>query len=284
MTLVCFGSVKGAPGVTLTALLVAAAWPTEEGRTKAFIEADPAGGSMALRYQLSTRPGLLSLAAAAGNTLSSDSIADHTQTLPGGLPMVVAPPSPEQAGVAISSVGDQLGQWLAGGPGDYIADVGRLSTTSQAAGFTASADAVLVVARPVADQLQPAAQRMKALSATTQVGWVLIGEKPYSAIDVGEAFGFPVVAALSDDAKTASSITSGVDPHKLKRSSLTRDVAAFASSLAAWMNQRRRAHNPEPVNNVHDLGSAGAGPSNSGGGDLTGEGVAGGSVSEASAP
>lgn len=241
MTLVCFGSVKGAPGVTLTSLLVAAAWPTEDGRSKAFVEADPAGGSMALRYRCSTRPGLLSLAAATGNTLSSDSIADHTQVLPGGLAMVVAPPSPEQAAVAVESVGVPLGQWLAAGPGDYIADVGRLAASSPAAGFTAAADAVLVVARPVPEQLQPAAQRMKALSVTAQVGWVLIGDKPYSAADVGEAFGFPVVAALADDPKTAAAITSGVAPHKLKKSALTRDVAAFSSSLAGWMNRRRLA-------------------------------------------
>ncbi len=240
MTLVCFGSVKGSPGVTLTALLTAAAWPTEEGRTKAFVEADPDGGSLALRYRLSPRPGLLSLAAAASNALSSDSIVDHTQMLPGGLPVVIAPPSPEQASVAIDSVGGELGQWLANGPGDFIADVGRLSVNAANSRFVEAADAVLVVCRPVPDQLQPAAQRMKVLAASTQVGWVLIGQKPYSPSDVSEAFGFPVVAALTDEPKTATAITSGVDPHRLKRSSLTSDVATFASSMSGWMNERRR--------------------------------------------
>ena len=241
MTLVCFGSVKGAPGATLTALLTAAAWPTEDGRAKAFVEADPDGGSLALRYELSPRPGLLSLAAAASNALSSDSIADHTQTLPGGLPVVVAPPSPEQATVAMDSVGGDLGDWLANGPGDFVADVGRLSVNASNARFVGAADAVLVVCRPLPDQLQPAAQRMKALSASCQVGWILIGDKPYSASDVSEAFGFPVVASLADEPKTAAAITSGVDPHKLKRSKLTSDVATFASSMSAWLNQRRKA-------------------------------------------
>lgn len=52
MALVCFVSQKGSPGTTTTALAVAAAWLTPDGRRKLFVEADPFGGVLALRYQL----------------------------------------------------------------------------------------------------------------------------------------------------------------------------------------------------------------------------------------
>ena len=235
MTLLCIGSVKGSPGVTLTSLLTAAAWPTAKGRRKLLVEADPDGGALALRYQIPTRPGLLSLAAATGNTLSRDGIWDHAQSLPGGLPVVVAPSSPEQASVALRSVGADLGDWLSASPIDVLADVGRISANAPTRRFLAAADAVLVVARPVADQLQPAAYRMAGLARSVQVGWVLIGDRPYSPEDVAAAFHFPVVAVIPFDERTATRISDGVNPHKLRRSPLLREVAQFASSLSGWL-------------------------------------------------
>ena len=238
MTLVCLGSVKGSPGVTLTALLTAAVWPQREGRQKVLLEADPDGGSLAVRYQMPTRPGLLSLAAATGNSLSRDGIWEHAQALPGGLPAVVAPPSPDQASVAMRSVGADMGDWLSAAPIDVIADIGRLSPQAPTARFMSSADAVLVVARPTADQLQPAAHRMQALSERLQVGWVLIGDRPYSPNDVADAFGFPVVAVLPDDTRAAARMIDGADPTKLKRSPLMREVGSLADSLTTWLSAK----------------------------------------------
>ncbi len=236
MTLVCFGSMKGSPGTTLTALLTAAAWPSRSGRRKVLLEADPDGGALAIRYQMPTRPGLLSLAAATGNTLSRDGLWEHAQRLPGGLPAVVGPPSPDQASVAMRSVGADMGDWLSAAPIDVIADVGRLSPAAPTARFLSSADAVLVVARPTADQLQSAVPRMKAFGERLQIGWVLIGERPYSPEDVAGAYDFPVVAVLPDDRKVAAALVGGADPAKYRRSSLIREVGRFARSLTTWLD------------------------------------------------
>ena len=57
MSLICLASAKGSPGVTTTALALAAAAPTDGGRRKLLLEADPSGGTLAIRYQLGRQPG-----------------------------------------------------------------------------------------------------------------------------------------------------------------------------------------------------------------------------------
>ena len=61
MTLVALGSVRGAPGVSTLALLLAGGI---EGTP--VVEADLAGGVMSARYELGREPGLTTLAGVAG--------------------------------------------------------------------------------------------------------------------------------------------------------------------------------------------------------------------------
>ena len=65
--LVAVASVKGAPGVTTTALALAAAWPAavDGGVRPVVVEADAAGGDVAARLGLPHAPGLLDVAVAA---------------------------------------------------------------------------------------------------------------------------------------------------------------------------------------------------------------------------
>lgn len=251
MSLVCFASFKGSPGTTITALATAATWPAGEYRQKLLLEADPDGGSLAIRYQLPTKPGLLSLAAATRHGLSPEQLWDHAQTLPGGLPVVLGPEGPEQATEVLRSNGRALGEWLKSLHGiDVIADLGRLSLGSAAFELARSADAVLGVARPVAAQLQPAAQRLVALGPYgPRVGWVLVGEKPYSAQAVTDAYGLPVVHVVAEDRRGASLMESGANPRKLRRSTLVRSVADLSDALAAWLHPAvdRRVEDGEPA-------------------------------------
>jgi MinD-like ATPase involved in chromosome partitioning or flagellar assembly len=235
VTLICFASFKGSPGVTSTALATAAAWPQAVGRHKLFLEADADGGAVALRFQLPTVPGLISLAAAARSGLYRDQLWDHVQVLPGGLPAVLAPDGPEEATVVIRGIGRELGQWLGGLTDvDVIADLGRLSIGSPSWELVRSAQAVLIVARPEVPLLQPSAERMAALAGSgLPVGWVLIGDRPYSAQQVAGAYGFPVIEVLPADQKVARSLEGGTHPARLRRSTLVRSVAALAERLSA---------------------------------------------------
>lgn len=234
MALICFISQKGSPGATTTALAVAAAWPPIEGRRKLFAEADPFGGVLALRYQLGVEPGLLTLAAAVRAGIDSDDVWDHAQTLPGGMPAIIGPDRPDQASAALIATSQLLGSVLANMDGvDVIADMGRVAAKSPTTELLDEADLVVMVARPEAEQLQPAAQRLLSLGLPgDRVGWVLIGDRPHHATEVEATFGVPVVGVLADDRRGAAALARGAAPGTLRRSALVRTASALAGSIA----------------------------------------------------
>jgi MinD-like ATPase involved in chromosome partitioning or flagellar assembly len=235
VSLICFCSFKGSPGATLTALTTAAAWPTGETTDRVLVEADPDGGALAIRYQMPSKPGLLSLAVASRRGLDAERLWDHAQTLPGGLPVVLGPDGPGQASEVLRGSGARLGEWFASLEGiDVLVDVGRLSVGSPATDLVASADVVLAVARPVADQLQPAAHRLQALQTHggLNVGWVLIGSQPYGPASIENAYGIPVVHVVADDPRTVRRIETGTAPNRVRRSPLVRSVTDLADELS----------------------------------------------------
>lgn len=104
--LVAVVSVKGSPGVTTFSLALAARWPVP-ARTLV-VEADPSGGDIALRFSLASTPGLVSLAAAARHSSDSALVWQHAQSLPGGLPVVSAPPDADGARAALSALAEPI--------------------------------------------------------------------------------------------------------------------------------------------------------------------------------
>jgi MinD-like ATPase involved in chromosome partitioning or flagellar assembly len=232
MALMCFASQKGAPGVTVTALAVAAAWPTD-GRRKVLVEADADGGSLAVRFQLGRQPGLVSLAAASRHGVAREELWAHAQMLPGGLPVIVAPERADRAGAVLSTSARSLALWLAALPDvDVIVDCGRLGPSSAAMPFAQCADYVFMVARPVAEQIQPATERaVVLLQERIQVAWVLIGDRPYAPAEVAAATGIPVAAVLPDDPRAAAALWAG-SSKKARRSPLVRTASALALAIA----------------------------------------------------
>ena len=81
MALVVVASDKGSPGVTTTALTMAAVWP----RRALLAELDPSGGDVALRLRgprgapLSSEVGLISLAVGARRGMRPEQIFEHPQ-------------------------------------------------------------------------------------------------------------------------------------------------------------------------------------------------------------
>ena len=238
MTLICFASQKGSPGATATALAVTASLKLAPGRRKLLLEADLTGGTLAIRYRLPVEPGLLTLAAAVrGGLDTSDGLWRHTQELPGGLPVILCPDGPEQVHAALAAGGAQLGRFLNRlRDVDVMCDVGRLAPDSPALPFVAEASAVLMVARPTAEQLQPAARRMLMLRPlVSNLGWVLVGEKPYGPLDVESTYDFPVVGLMADDARSVLSLEQGTVSKRLRRQPFIRSATTLADTLSDWL-------------------------------------------------
>lgn len=146
--LVAICSAKGAPGVTSTALTLAASWP----RQAALIEADPAGGDLVYRCRAASgapllpAPNLVTLAAAVrGGIPGSHVLAEHVQRLACGVELVQGVTAPAQ-GRGLSSLWPTLAQACTSSDVDVIADLGRLDRAGEALPVAEAADIVLQVA------------------------------------------------------------------------------------------------------------------------------------------
>ncbi len=228
MSLVCFGSVRGAPGTT-TAALAVASWIEQA----VLVEADPDGGVLALRYALGREPGLVTLAAS--QTLEANGLRAHAQALPGGTPVLVAPESPEQATHLWRAAGGRLAALLAEPTdGHVIVDLGRVGLSSPANPLIGRADLLVLVSRPVAEEIIPTAERAIALGRDiANVGIVLVGERPYTATDVRMQLEVAVLGTIAFDPKGALALSGGRSTASRRRSPLMRTARVLAGDLVA---------------------------------------------------
>lgn len=225
--MIVIGSATGAPGATTTALAVAA-WL--DGAV--LVEADPDGGVLALRYGLGLEPGMVTLGAASQS--GTEGVLAHAQTLPGGTHVVVGPETAERA----------THLWRLAGPGlvrtldsvadrTVIVDAGRLGPSSPALGVIDAAHAVAVVCRSVAEEVIAAADRVTLLGRDrTNVGLVLIGDRPYSATDIATQMDVPVFGTIAFDRRGAAALAGSSSSRALSRSALMRSARTLAESLA----------------------------------------------------
>lgn len=266
MALIALAADKGSPGVTTTAVALAAVWP----RRSLLAEADPAGGDLVYRSaaahggQLNPNIGMLSIAATARRGLAANQLWDHVQPLSGGLEVLVGLGNAEQAtglaglwptlGRAFSSLADSPDS-----PADVIADCGRVSGDTPVTELLPHADLVLLVSRAEPECLARVRDRAAALStklhggsrgaasvATPLVGVVLIAEPGDSGKLVNQVndmlvhsrTGVRVVGTLADDPAGAGQLA-GRRRGRLDKSLLIRSARKVTADLyqqygAAW--------------------------------------------------
>ena len=231
MSLVALCSVHGSPGVTTTSLVLAGAWP--ETRNCVVVEADPFGGVVAARFGLGDTPGLASLAAVARRGLDTEVLWRHAQPLPGGVPVLVGPPSADQAHLVLRDLAPYLAEWCTDNPGvDVIADCGRLAPGAPTLELLRRADTPLLVTRPTADQLRLAANRLRSLDTVgTDVRLLLIGDTPYGPEEVAATLHVEVAGVMAWDPPAAEALSGGAAIRDLRRSLLARSGAALVESL-----------------------------------------------------
>ena len=233
MSLIGLCSAHGSPGVTTTALALAATWP--EDRRCLLVEADPFGGVIGARYGLGDTPGLSTLAAVARQGLDEEAVWRNVQQLPGGVPVLLGPASADEAHAVLRDVAGVLAGWCTTQSDvDVIVDCGRTAPASPTVELLAEADAVLVLTRPFADQLRPAAHRLASLeSSGAEASLLLVGTSPYGPDEVAATLKADVGGVISWDPRTAAVLTGARGAVRdLRRSPLVRSAATLADRLA----------------------------------------------------
>ncbi|GAA4850053.1 P-loop NTPase family protein [Saccharopolyspora rosea] len=235
-------SVKGSPGVTTAALAMAARWP---GGDPVVVEADPAGGDLTARFRLPASPGVVSLAAAARRQSSADLVTEHSQRLPGGLRVVAGPVAAEQARAALGVLttrGLPALRAAARSPESAVlVDVGRGDTASPALPLVRGADALMVLARPRADELSHVATLLESVSTWTRTPGLVLAGDGHSRTEVERELGVPVMATLPDDPRGASILCGQPRGRAPNRSALGRAAARLNRTLLGHV-QAGRTH------------------------------------------
>jgi len=224
MTVAGLVSAKHSPGVTTAAIALALA--TGDGSVA--IEADAAGGDLAARARLPIDPGLLTVAAAGRH--SGSRLTLHTQPLPSGVDVVIGPTDPNQASVALSTVGDRLAAATREHGAGFI-DCGRWSPVTASA-ILANCDAVIVVTEPSVAGIEHVRSRADALvEIGPPVTVLLVGERPYAVDEVEQALALPVLGALAVDHRGVASLYIG-PPRLARKTPLCRSARPALERLA----------------------------------------------------
>ncbi len=255
MSVLAFASVRSC-GVTTLAVALTATWPggpdSSEHRVL-LAELDPAGGTLAAASGWSPEPGLVSLAAAARRGGDPDLVWEHCQRLPGGAAVLAGPTAGEQARNALGMLAGVIGR-LGELDADVLIDCGRLDHGSPDLGAMATADRVVLVARPrLADLHALATWAETHLLDGGKPGVVLVGDGPYPDHEIAEALGIEVLARLPWDPDGAAGLVSvPASARQLRMSSLVRAARSLADSLGG------EAPGAAPGEHVEDRVTAGS--------------------------
>lgn len=226
--LVAVGSVRSC-AVTTTTVALGCAWP--DPPDVLLVEADPAGGTLAATLGLAGQPGLVSLATAARRDTHPGLVAEHTQLLPCGVRVVVAPPSGEQARAALRMLGDPLAL-LSAAARVVLVDCGRLDADSPTDGLFAGADVSLLVVRPQLPDLHALAVWLEGhRDRAGRLAVVLCGPGPYGAGEVTDALGIEVLGGLPWDPPSVATLGQPPD-RRARNSALRRAAVALATEVA----------------------------------------------------
>ncbi len=250
MDIVPLVAAKGSVGVTTAALTLAAVWPEGRG-APVVVECDPGGGDVAARFGLEVIPGMVSLAAElersgpADPADSGDQVGGHTQELPGGLRVLVAPTSPEEMRLPLERLAEDLPR-LALGKVDLIVDCGRLEASAMrqrtaALRLIQRCGVMVVVVRPELAALQHLNVWLPTLrSLEVEVLTLLSGRGPYSPEEIAETMDLRVIGALPHD-PAAADVVGGASGSRPNRSALFRAARPAGAAIAAVLGRSHSA-------------------------------------------
>ncbi len=264
MALIAVAADKGSPGVTTTALALAAVWP----RPVLLAECDPAGGDLVYRLpadgggRLDPRRGLLSLAVAARRGLQPQQTWEHVQKLDGGLDVLTGVTNADQ-GAGLNLLWGPVGRLLAANAqADVIADCGRLGVDGPLYDLLAEAALIVLVTRASLGEVVRLRDRAAAVGAGLHkrnrpgllADVVVIADNKHfrtSVAEIGEALSQTsaparVAGGLADDSKGAE-LLRGEWGGKLDKSLLIRTARDIAENLVSRLPASEPNAEPAPA-------------------------------------
>ncbi len=203
MTLVTISTVKGAPGGSTVALLLAQGLAAgSSGQDSFLVECDLAGGDLAPRLGLLGVPGLASLALAARLGITKETLLAHAQysNRAPGLSLLVGIAGPEQ-GIALGWLLNSLAEVLSDQGVRGVADLGRLVLENDPnETFRRRAAANIVV---TSDNVASLLHARAAIESTGRLGTstsiVVVGRRVRRLSEVEEAIGSSVIGSVRFD-------------------------------------------------------------------------------------
>lgn len=242
--LVTMFSAKGSPGVTSSALVLAAVWP----RPVALLEADPTGSDLVYRCRSSAggpvapSPNLLSLAAAVRGDRSV-AISQSAQRLANGVELIAGVTTPAQS-QGIAGLWRAMASAAADADVDVIADVGRFRRDDVTSPLVTRADLVIPVVAGSLESLMHTRELLKdvATDLRGRVVPVLVGRSRTAKADcedVDEVLAVSGVLAMPAahiplDRPGLSALEVGVSPTGRGRlSHVVRGARSAAAQLLA---------------------------------------------------
>jgi MinD-like ATPase involved in chromosome partitioning or flagellar assembly len=224
--LIAFCSVKGAPGVTTTALALALGWP----RPVVVAELDAAGGAVLAGYGRGelTAPGVADLALAARHGGLAEQLEAHLLRLDEAgrvrlLPGLADPVSARRIDwprltTALATLDRQGADEHRV---DVLADCGRLGTEHFPAAAVDRAAVTVLVTGSTLRAVHAATHAVPALRTRTEgrpgrLGVLVVSPgEPYGAAEIEQALGVPVLGTLPRDPRSAAVLSDGAPAGRL---------------------------------------------------------------------
>ncbi|HEY7145979.1 MAG TPA: hypothetical protein VH637_17205 [Streptosporangiaceae bacterium] len=251
MALIAIAADKGSPGVTTSALALAAVWP----RPVLLAECDPAGGDLAFWLpgadgaSLDTRRGLLSAALAARRGMAPGQVWEHVQKVHGGLDVLTGVTNAEQ-GAGLEGLWGSIGTALAGVPqADVIADCGRVGVDGPFYDLLAQATMTVLVSGVSFGEIIRLRERATTLAAGlgrrgrtgARIPVVIIASPRHlnaTLTEISHALGknspAAIAGGLAHDPRSAESLR-GEWGGKLDKSMLIRTARSVAAAVAGQL-------------------------------------------------
>lgn len=237
MTVIALASTCSSPGVSALGVGLSFAFDSR-GSTPLLVEADPSGGVIGLRFNLSGRRDLSTFTTDSRRGYEPWLIYQNAASL-SGIHCLLSPTDPLLASRSIERSASLLSEALPEFELPALIDLGRINESSPSLALLGAVDHVLLVSRPRIDEVQSLLFGIRLLQKHgCNVSLVVVGTRPYNPLEVSELAGVPLAATLPDDAGAAAAFVGGsFSARRLRRSMLMRSITGLADRLlyeARW--------------------------------------------------